>query len=382
MTRSQGPLSELGPAVRASLRSGITGIAPLVVTADAWANELGVLIGEGLAPLVLKLLGNETTEPSVREQLVKATTVQQLRSLAAEAILDLVSDLLGQASVQFVVVKGPAVARLHPQGWPRPYNDIDLLVEPSQFGPALALLLQHGFIYPPASLPPWSWFDQYCREGLNLTGAGEVDLHHHLAPWAFGAGLRSIDVINGASEVALRGRTVLLASPEHSAVIAAVHVLNDLWKGQRGLVSWRDLVVIIRQSEPEQVRAAFVQSGLGWLFNVVVSAVQLHLPGLLDDVDCGPARIPNRFSWRMRGLGWDHSNSVSRHRLAWAIRLPLPQAAAFVLGTALPSRRYICARHGSYRDYWHQAWAETMSTFTGADHRMDKKRGDDQVSAA
>lgn len=298
--------------------------------------------------------------------------LQQIRTLAADALLDRLFDILTDAGIPFVVVKGPAVARLHPDGWPRPYADIDILVDPRMFSRALSRLLESGFEYPITSQAPWPWFDRYCREGLNLAGTGDVDVHHHLAPWAFGRALRSNEVMSQAIAVTVHERPVLMASPEHSAVIAVLHILNDLWKGHRGLNSWRDLIAITRRVDPVSLQQVFESIGLGWLFGVAVGAVQVQLPGVLDGVDCEHPPVPLRYAWRLRGLGWDRVTSLSRQRLAWTTRLPLPQAAAFVIGSGLPSRRYIRDRHGSYRNYWHQAWTEAMSTFGGADHRMDK----------
>jgi hypothetical protein len=371
------PLAGLSPAAKACLTAGIPGLAPARwpdASADGWCE----IIREGLAPTALKLLEGGGVTPSVHRQMVRVAMLQQVRSLAADALLEWLVDVFGATGTRFVVIKGPAVARLYPGDWPRPYNDIDLLVEPRQFGPVLDWFRKHGFEYPGPSLPPWPWFDAICREGLNLHGAGNVDLHHHLAPWVFGVGLPASDVIARADRVAVRGGPVAEASAEHSAVVAALHILNDLWKGKRGLVSWRDLLVIIHRSGADSVRSAFEESGLGWLFDVAMSTISAEFPGLLQGVDIGASKVPARFSWRMRGLGWGRSSSFSRHRLAWAIRLPSPQAAAFVLGSGLPSRSYIRLRHGSYRRYWRQAWDETVSTFAGADHRSDKRLAGNQ----
>lgn len=377
MATSRSPLSDLGPVVKACLGAGIPGIATPRLVTNTLSAEISDLIMEGLAPIAVQLMSGEslTADDPFRKQLFRAAMEQHARTLAAEAIVGQIVGLLAEGGIAVVIVKGPAVARLYPAGWARSYNDIDLLAEPRQFNDALSLLLDNGFSYPTTSLPPWRWFDRYCREGLNLLGAGNVDLHHHLAPWVFGSNLRSSDVIGRAIRIRLREGTIPVASPEHSSVIAALHILNDLWKGRRGLVSWRDLIFILRRLGFSRVREMFVHSRLEWLLQVVVSTIQLHLPGLLDDVETRSSRFPSRLAWRMRGLGWDHSTPISRHRLSWAIRLPLPQAGAFVLGSGVPSRRYIRIRHGTYRNYWRHAWAETVSTFEGADHRMEKVGG-------
>lgn len=364
--------------MRACLEAGVLDSDPAPLTVGILAAELRDVISEGLAPIAMKLLQQDSRNASaVQSRLASAVLLQEMRSLAADALLDRLCDLFDEAAIPFVVIKGPAVARLHPNGWARPYNDIDLLVEPHQFRPAMDLLLRHQFAYPDTSLPPWSWFDRYCREGLNFHGSGDVDLHHHLAPWIFGSSLPSATLIKAADHAVVRGRSVPMASPVHSSIIAVLHILNDLWKGQRGLASWRDLLVIVRHVGPDRVRDAFVANDLGWLLRIAADAMEPLFPGVFSGADPLPRRVPARFVWRLRGLGWDRSTSISRQRLAWAIRLPVPQAAAFMVGSGLPSRQYIRCRHGSYRRYWHQAWSEAMSTFSGADHRATKSPSGD-----
>lgn len=380
MVLSDGPLSRLGPTAIACLQAGLPGAAAPCLTNRMLAVDLEDVVTEGLLPIVVDLIGRSPgdVDTEARDRIWRAAMAQQLRSLAAEAVTSELFDLLVGARIPFVVVKGLAVARFHPPGWTRTYNDVDVLVEPRQFGRAMRLLLDHGYTYPPTALPPWSWFDEYCREGLNLVGAGNVDLHHHVAPWVFGERLPSVDVIHAASGVQVRGRSIPVASAEHSAVIAALHILNDLWKGRRGLVSWRDVVVLVRHVGIDPVHQAFVECRLEWLLGAILGTLGRHLPGMLGEVGaCAPA-IPPADAWRMRALGWDRSSPISRHRLAWALRLPLPQAAAFALGSGVPSRRYIRSRHGTYGNYWRQAWQETLSTFAGADHRMEKGQRTDR----
>lgn len=375
MAQPHGPLSDIGCAARACLGAGLPSVVAPALTIEALADGFAEIVSEGLTSTVVRLISSDalTVDASIRTGLSRLAIAQEARSLAAEALTGRLVELLVDAHIGFVIVKGPAVARFYPSGWSRPYNDIDLLIEPRQFDRAMALFLRHDYTYPPTSLPPWPWFDRYCREGVNLLGAGNVDLHHHLAPWIFGQKLPSREIIDRATQIDIRGTKVPVASPEYSAVIATLHILNDLWKGKRGLGSWRDLIVIIGKVGSVRVREGFAAAGLEWLLDIAVATIRLQLPGFMDDVDARRTDVPRRYRWRMRGLGWDRSTSLSRHRLAWAIRLPVPQAAAFILGSALPSRGYIRIRHGTYRHYWRQAWSESLSTFAGADHRMDKR---------
>jgi ribosome modulation factor len=73
---------------------------------------------------------------------------------------------------------------------------------------------------------------------------------------------------------------------------------------------------------------------------------------------------------RVATLGWWNETRATRHRLAWATRLPALNAMAFLAGTAFPSADYVHSRHGSFRNYWKNGWRETVLTAHGSDYRM------------
>jgi hypothetical protein len=297
----------------------------------------------------------------------------QMRTLAADfGTAELLRDL-SAVGVRAVIIKGPAVARFHPKGWPRAYSDLDVLVAHDQFRTALNTAIRAGFEYPEAACPPWTWIDRYCREGVNLHGQGNVDIHHHIPPWILGVGVRMEDVAASADSIQLRGVKVQMASLEYSTVIAALHVFNDFWKGRLGLVSWRDLVVLLHSTDRVHVRETFRSADLEWLLDLVTAALSQGVPEAMIE-PTGNTRPPRRIRQRMGVLGWDHTSSVSHYRVAWAGRLPLPQGIAFLLGSAVPSRSYIHQRHGTYRRYWSRAWRETVETKGGVDFRVPRTR--------
>jgi len=152
--------------------------------------------------------------------------------------------------------------------------------------------------------------------------------------------------------------------------VAALHILNDLWKGKLGLTSWRDVMVITQRIGLPRARAAFDRAELTWLFDLLIDELAQAVPEVTFSA---PATSPAlAFGPRMRlgALGWSNDSSAARHRLAWATRLPPLNALAFLVGTAVPSPGYIRERHGSYRHYWRQGIRETVSTAHGSDYRM------------
>jgi hypothetical protein len=74
--------------------------------------------------------------------------------------------------------------------------------------------------------------------------------------------------------------------------------------------------------------------------------------------------------FRLASSGWANDSLPTRHRIAWATRLPPANAIAFVAGSAVPSPAYVRDHDGSYRCYWRRAARETVATARGSDLRM------------
>jgi hypothetical protein len=336
----------------------------------SYAAEEDLIIKEGLAAVALQLVDQipSLRDTTTRAHLFQATSATQMHSLAADLATQPLLRTLSALGVPAVVIKGPAVARFHPLGWPRPYSDLDLLVPYQQFEMAVRAAVSAGFLYPEYARPPWPMVDRYCREGVNLHGRANVDIHHHLPPWVFGEHLHLSEVAAAASPCSLHGMEVQMASREHSAVIAALHMFNDLWKGRLGLMSWRDFVILFRSSEDVLLQSTFRDLGLEWLLDLVTTSLSRSLPEANIHAT-GNRPLPRDVAWRMRILGWDRTSSLARHRGAWVGRLPLANAVAFLAASAVPSPGYIRDRHSSYGRYWLRAWRETVSTLSGADFR-------------
>jgi Uncharacterised nucleotidyltransferase len=372
--RRQGPLDGLGPATKWCLVAGIAHPSTPFPTPEQLEDEAALILREGLAPVAVHALEERPDPTSVRGGFRRTAFEAEMRSMAADVAGAKVLAELADAGIPVAVVKGPAVARRHPKGWPRPYADIDVVVSRREFEAAIACSERLGFAYSERAVPQWRWFDTVCREGINLhaDAGGNIDFHHHLPPWAFGIRLPAEDVIGRAEQGAICGVTVPFASPEDLLVVAALHALNDLWKGKLGLSSWRDVLVLTTELGEARARGAFARADLAWLYDLM--AVELHraVPraGIGADAASAGAAVPFRARLRLDAIGWSGSTAATRHRLSWATRLPLPRAAAFLAGTAVPSPSYVKARHGSYRRYWSRSVRETVSTARGSDFRM------------
>jgi hypothetical protein len=296
----------------------------------------------------------------------------QMHSMAVDGAGASLLATVFERQVPATVIKGPAVARFYPEGWPRPYADLDVVVQREDFDTVVALAEDQGFYHSERAVPQWEWFDRVCREGTNLHSdrGGNVDVHHHLAPWVLGTRLTPSDMAARSEPAWLCGVPVSFAAPPDLLVASALHVVNDLWKGKVGLVSWRDIVLLIRVIGQVESRAAFERVRLGWLFDELIQELTETAPQLGFTAGATPVQLPATTRHHLSLLGWWNDSVSARHRLAWAIRLPPTNAIAFLAGTAVPSPRYIHARHGTYRAYWRRSVRETVSTAHGSDFRM------------
>jgi hypothetical protein len=374
VTSSAGPLRHLGPAARWCLIAGVIESARPAPDVEAFRKERSLILREGLAPVALRAFESRLTprEESVAADFREATMSSQLQSMAVDVAGAALLSSLATAGIPTVVIKGPAVALLHPAGWPRTYSDIDVVVPKASFARAVMRSHSAGFEDSPRWHPQWRWFDRFCREGVNLHSApgGNIDIHHHIPPWSLGSKLRVEGIIERSVPWELCRIPIRIASPQDLMLISTLHVLNDLWKGKLGLASWRDVIIAITSLGRAESAKTFERAGFGWLFDLAAGALSVAIPEAEIFTTATRARPSFSKDWRIAALGWDNDSPLSRHRLSWAMRLPVPNALAFLAGSALPAPSYVRDRHGSLRNYWKEGWGETVSTMHGSDFRM------------
>lgn len=371
MSADAGPLHGLGPAARACLIAGLTPDAPDVPDPTSFERESELLVQEGLAPIALTLAGTDGALDADTFSLFRQVTLEsQIRSMAAGHAARGALLRFDQAGIPVVVIKGPAVERFHPAEWPRSFSDIDLLVAPEHFHAVVQECVQAGFV-DAVSRPPWPWFDLRCKEGVNIRGpeGGNLDIHHHVPPWVFGAKLDMDQVLATATWADVGGAPVRFVDAPNSLIIASLHVLNDLWKGRIGLSSWRDILALLRVVGMDRAEELFDSLGIGWLLALVAGELAVSVPESHIAVPRHHHRIPLTARARIAVLGWNNDSRVSSLRASWIARLPAPQAAAFLGGCAVPQRTFVIEGYGSYRAYWRSLFAEAFSTMNGADYR-------------
>jgi hypothetical protein len=367
------PLTQLGPASRACLLAGLISSRGDAVPQTAWHLEAPVIVREGLASTALALARSGAVDlPTDALHIFRhAALAQTLHTLEVQRTSVPFLKAAQALHVPTTVIKGLAVARLYPSGWPRDYSDIDLLVSPHDFPALVRAAAQEGFSLL-EDTDAWPWFLTTVREGVNLhSGAtGNIDIHHHLPPWALTRTLSVSDIMEHAIPTqTLFGSPVHAASPGHCLVIAALHVLNDRWKGKAGLVSWRDMLVVSESLGAAATTSAFQDAGLSWLLRLVSRALSRHAPHSVLARVPADTGMPCRYRFRLHALAWGDWTALNRQRIAWAARLPPLNAFLFLVGTAVPAPSYIRRHDNSYLRYWLRGLREIIATTHGADFR-------------
>lgn len=373
------PLDSIGRATAACLRWGIPSLAMVKIASDdsSWAHDFDTICANGMAMTAFEVIRDAAVrdgceKPPLLKEYQQRATIDVAYSLAAEAgAMSLLRDMQ-VSGIPFAVVKGPTMARFYQDMQNRTYHDIDIVVPPAWFRHVEEFTEERQFKSTSAGKQPWQWFDRYCREGVNYHGpqGANIDIHHRVPPWSFSKAVSAINIIERGDQYELLGCVFTFACAEDSLVISALHILNDLWKGSPSLASWKDLLVLIDRLGPAQFASVLTSAGLGWYARMLSDVLDRTFPEASIGSSIGTQ--PNRRlgSARLRALGWSGPSLASRHRMNWAMRLPVLNGLSFLLGSLVPSPAFIREHHGSYRQYWNSGFQHSYLIFRGEDFRQ------------
>jgi hypothetical protein len=357
---SVGLLPSMGKATRRALFHGIGDEAGQALQPSEWARDLDQIVRHRLAGLALAAARADgvSLDEATDSHLQWTRNADSMRSLAVEAAAPHVIEKLQEAGVPSVITKGPGIARAYPLPALRPFRDIDLLVPPDRFGVAKRVLGELGFHSLPERERPRPYFHRYCREAINLYREGEVsiDLHHRIPPWIWGRRLSFRSVRQRSEELRLPGGPVRIADPIHNLLIASLHLISDGGRPGQTLLIWRDLVALAGVCQPEEAAKEARRQGLDWCLALVLR----ELPEFARPTELlrhlAEARPGRRDAFRLRHL---LPPAVGSHHLVGqAFRLPVANAAAFIVGYLVPTRAFLQHRYGkkwAYREWWRDA---------------------------
>jgi hypothetical protein len=340
-------------------------------------EDLPDILTNRLSPLALELVrrSGQVPDPDVYQALQDETFRCSISTTHLVAQTGPVLEALNRSHIKFLVMKGPAVAQFHPALAHRPYSDIDILVRPTDFERTVEILRGAGYFTSEESRPPWEWFRTTCIEGMNFQSqqGGAIDVHHHLPPWVFTKELSFDALYSSATPGEVGGVETLYLGAEHAFLVAALHVLNDLWKGDRSLLSWRDLVVLRRCLGRGGLESVFESASLRWLLPYVDET----LAALCEPGDSAPGWFRLRYGpkyARLYALGWQRASLTARHPAGWALRLPALRGFAYLTGWLVPSSSFVRERHGGYIAYWQDLARSLRRVADGADLRSVPQR--------
>ena len=347
---------------------------------DLWMRSMAGVVDEGLAGLALGVIGPELAAGEVGAALRQAATDRALESMLIDGCTAPVLAELQTRGLPFVVMKGPAAARFYPSVSDRPYTDIDIIVPVALFTQVRKLLDDLGMRANPDVSQPWPHFDRWCREGVNLArdDGAALDLHHHIPPWRWGHRLSFERIRAQADVIDIAGVDAPVVGVAHHLAISVLHLLSDSWHRRMAMLTLADIVNAAQLGPTTHIAEELRWLRVDWL--------------VADVLDTFPAGVvPAELRSQLRSTGPLIERSIlqrvlppsmsSRHPLAFALRLPARNMAAFVAGSAVPSPAYMRRRYGSssaYPRWWRQATRWGLDAAAGRDvgsphaaHRLD-----------
>lgn len=219
----------------------------LSVPEQAWRQALGDLARQRLTGLAvaawqagwLRLSAQQT------EELLEAQCHAMICSLQLERKLLELAAAFEEAGLAYVVLKGSAVAHSsYPDPSWRPFGDLDVLVQSSEFERTAALLTEHGFRRRYAEPRP-GFVERFGHTALHVSEEGvEVDLHRAPIAGPFGQWIRSNELFDMRSSFRLGGRDLPRLSDSALLVHACVH--SSLGARPPLLLPLRDVVQTAR----------------------------------------------------------------------------------------------------------------------------------------
>ena len=162
----------------------------------------------------------------------------------------------GSASIDFLVLKGTAVAHLvYPDPALRLFGDVDLLFPAERFEQALEVARDLGYVRPAEEARPG--FDRRFGKGATLKGptGNELDAHRTLVFGTFGFAIDLDELFRSATAFELGGRKLRALGPETRLLHACYHA--SLGDSRPRYSSVRDIAQMLTTGthDPDRVLA-------------------------------------------------------------------------------------------------------------------------------
>lgn len=343
---------------------GLVGPTQEQVSVDdaGWSPLLSTLTLERLTGLAtaaaeagwLSLPGRQA-----EEELREAQLNAMLWSLGLERRLVAVADVLDEAGIEVVVLKGAVLAHtVYPDPSWRPFGDLDLLVRTRDWDRITSLLGELGMR---RRLPqPRPGFDKRFGKAAVFVsrGGAEVDLHRTLTAGPFGLWIDTDELIDRAVTFEIGGRRLRRLDDTALLLHASIHASLGwrpplLWTvrdvaqiARSDRVNWDDLLGLVRRWRMEAV--------LAHSFRTARVTIGADLP--VHSTVFEAAR-PRRRERRLIEAYTTDRRSRGGAALATIRALPgLRSKASYLWAMMVPSREFMAARTGAPRPSYVRRW--------------------------
>jgi hypothetical protein len=350
------PISAFG------LPNGEPSFAPIAMGQREWEQVLSRLRGHAITGFAVAAAEADYLDllPEQIDRLLEAHRQAMLAPLAIErSLLELASEFEAE-DVEFVVLKGPALAHtVYPDPSWRYFGDLDLLVRGEDWRRASRILESIGYR---RRLPePHPGFDERFGKAspFRRQGGIEVDLHRTLAVGPFGLWIEPEALFEEATELPLWDRTLRRLDDTMLQLHACMHASLGSRPPMR--VPLRDVAQVAHFGQVDW--EALADLAVRWKLGVVVrhameSASETLGVGFPADAQGVMARTASRRERRAL-LGYV-TDRRRRGAIATSTLMAIPGLrgkAAYIRALIFPNREFLTAWSGSRpASYWHR-WA-------------------------
>jgi putative nucleotidyltransferase-like protein len=206
--------------------------APLTIGQERWEKVLGRLNSDRITGFAVAAAEEGWFELSASEgdALLEAHTKAMLAPLGVERALLEVASEFQRLDVEFVVLKGPALAHtVYPDPSWRFFGDLDLLVRAKDWQRVCSILQKLGYR---RDLPePRAGFDERFGKAavFRRQGGIEVDLHRTLVLGPFGLWIEPEKLFEGTTELQLWDRMLRRLDDTFLQLHACIHASLGWW---------------------------------------------------------------------------------------------------------------------------------------------------------
>jgi hypothetical protein len=336
--------------------------APLAIGDEMWGAVLNQLKHDRITGFAVAgtEMGRLALSDEQTEEILEAHRQAMLAPLAVERALLEVAAAFASESIQFVVLKGPALAHtVYPDPTFRYFGDLDLLVKGGDWARVTKLLEGLGYR---RNLPePRAGFDRRFGKASEFRRESgiEIDLHRTLVVGPFGLWIEPDRLFEETTELRLWGQELRRLDDTLLQIHACIHASLGWWPplmvpvrdvlqvAHFGRVDWR---AVAERSAQWKLRAV-----VRYAFQVATERLGVGPPPGAEGAVASP---PNRREQRALLSYHAGRRSHGGHEISTIRAISgLRAKAAYVRALMFPNREFLEARSGSRRPSYLSRWA-------------------------